>query len=125
MGERIKELRKLLNLTQAKFAEKIGVKPNTISQYESGRNEPLDAVISLICREFNVNENWLRTGEGEMFVSLTRSQEIAEFVGKSLKGENDNFVRRFVAVLAQLEPSEWELIEKIASKLAAGETKKD
>lgn len=67
MNERIKKLRKALDLTQREFGERIGVKPNTIATYEIGRNEPIDAVISLICREFNVSETWLRTGEGEMF----------------------------------------------------------
>ncbi len=67
IGERIKKLRKSLDLTQQKFAERIGIKGNTVAQYELGRNEPIDAVLSLICREFNVNEKWLQTGEGEMF----------------------------------------------------------
>ncbi len=67
MKDRIKQLRKSLNITQQEFAERIGVKRNTIGQYEIGRNEPIDAIINLICREFNVNEKWLRTGEGEMF----------------------------------------------------------
>lgn len=67
MKERIKLLRHTLSLTQQKFADRLGIKGNAISQYESGRNAPIDAVISLICREFNVNEEWLRTGAGEMF----------------------------------------------------------
>ena len=67
MHERIKKLRKTLDLTQKEFGERIGVKPNTIATYEIGRNVPIDAVISLICREFGVSEEWLRTGEGEMF----------------------------------------------------------
>ena len=57
----------MLDLTQQKFGERIGIKGNTVAQYELGRNEPIDAVLSLICREFNVNEEWLRNGEGEMF----------------------------------------------------------
>lgn len=67
VGERIKKLRKMLDLTQQKFGERIGIKGNTVAQYELGRNEPIDAVLSLICREFGVNEEWLRTGEGEIF----------------------------------------------------------
>lgn len=125
MGERIKQLRKSLGLTQKEFGERIGVKPNTIGTYEIGRNEPIDAVVSLICREFGVNENWIRTGDGEMFVQLSRSQEVAEFTSKILKGDNDNFKRRFIAVLAQLEEPEWELIEKMAKKLSAVDMKKD
>ena len=67
MNERIKELRKSLGLTQLEFGEQVGVKANTIGNYEIGLRTPSDAVIRAICREFNVNENWLRTGEGEMF----------------------------------------------------------
>jgi len=123
LGERIKQLRKALGLTQKEFGERIGVKPNTIGTYEIGRNEPIDAVASLICREFGVNENWFYTGVGEMFIQLSRSQEVTEFVGKILKGDNDNFKRRFVAVLAQLDEPEWQLIEKMVQKLSNGETK--
>ncbi len=66
IGDQIKKLRKHFHLTQREFGERIGVKPNTIATYEIGRNEPIDAVVSLICREFAVNEKWLRTEEGEM-----------------------------------------------------------
>lgn len=68
MKERIKELRKSLGLTQLKFAERIGMKPNTIATYEMGRSIPSDPAINNICKEFSVNEEWLRTGEGEMFI---------------------------------------------------------
>ena len=67
IGDRIKKLRRDLDLTQQKFGERIGVKGNTIAQYELGRSNPVDSVISLMIREFNVNEEWLRNGEGEMF----------------------------------------------------------
>lgn len=65
--DRIKKIRRELDLTQQEFAERIGIKRNTIANYETGRNDPVDSVISLICREFDVYEEWLRTGEGEMF----------------------------------------------------------
>lgn len=67
MKDRIKKLRKSLDMTQQEFADRIGVKRNTIGQYEIGRNEPIDTVINLICREFGVSEEWLRTGSGDMF----------------------------------------------------------
>ena len=67
MKDRIKKIRRELDLTQQEFAERIGIKRNTIANYETGRNDPVDSVISLICREFDVCEEWLRTGEGEMF----------------------------------------------------------
>lgn len=68
MNERIKEIRKSKGLTQSEFGAKIGVKGNTITNYESGGRTPSDAIIVSICREFDVNEHWLRTGEGDMFV---------------------------------------------------------
>ena len=67
MKERIKRIRKELDLTQQEFADRLGIKRGAIANYEIGRNEPVDSVISLICREFNVREEWLRTGEGKMF----------------------------------------------------------
>ena len=85
MKDRIRLLRHTLGLTQQKFADKLGIKGNAISQYESGRNAPIDAVISLICREFNVNEEWLRTGNGEMFVQRTRADELSSFVDQLLQ----------------------------------------
>ena len=101
MEERLKELRKTLNLTQQEFADKIGVKRNTIAQYESGRNAPIDAVVTLICRTYGVNETWLRTGEGEMFISRGRSEAIAQ--------EINRFIPIIVMVLGGLIAmwSEW------------------
>ena len=69
MNNRIKEIRKALNLTQSEFGAKVGVKGNTIGNYEIGLRTPSDAVIFSICREFNVNEEWLRTGTGEMITA--------------------------------------------------------
>lgn len=73
MNTRIKKLRKYLGLTQKEFGGRIGVKPNTIATYEIGRSAPIDAVVSLICREFNVNEEWLRTGNGATFKGTEES----------------------------------------------------
>lgn len=67
MNERIRKLRRNLDLTQQEFADRIGSKRNTIAKYETDASTPSAAVVTLICREFNVNEDWLRTGEGEMF----------------------------------------------------------
>lgn len=67
MKERIRKLRRTLDLTQQEFSERLGIKRNTIANYEAGRNEPTDSVVSLIVKVYNVNETWLRTGEGEMF----------------------------------------------------------
>ena len=118
MGERIKELRKALGLTQQEFADRIKVKRNTVATYEMGRSTPSDAAISLICREFNVNENWLRTGDGQMFIQVSRDEEIAAFIGDVLSGETGDFRRRLISVLSRLDADQWELLEHIAEELA-------
>ena len=68
MNERIKQLRKVLGLTQQEFAERVGIKRNAVANYETGRNEPIGSVVNLICNEYNVNPDWLRDGTGEMFI---------------------------------------------------------
>ena len=73
MNERIKDLRKFLKLTQDDFAEKLGLARNSIASYESGRRTPNDAIIKLICREFNVDYFWLTEGIGEMFTEIPES----------------------------------------------------
>lgn len=67
IGERIRQVRKFKDLTQKKFADSLGMKQNTVATYEMGRTNPSDPAIKSICREFGVNEEWLRSGEGEMF----------------------------------------------------------
>lgn len=118
IGERIKWLRKDQELTQQAFADKIGVKRNTVATYEIGRNEPLDPIINAICAKFAVNETWLRTGEGEPYVKLSRNEEISAFVDKIMQAQSEDFRRRFVSVLARLDVKEWKLLEAMALKLA-------
>ena len=67
MNSRIKELRNLLHLSQEEFANKIGLKQGSLSDLETGRAKIVDRIIILICSQFNVNEKWLKTGEGEIF----------------------------------------------------------
>nr|DAG34275.1 MAG TPA: hypothetical protein [Bacteriophage sp.] len=119
MNERIKDLRKSLGLTQLEFGEQVGVKANTIGNYEIGLRTPSDAVIRAICREFNVNENWLRTGEGEMF--NPQDEKLAAFVGSLVADDSDPFKRRMVELLADLTPEEWKLLEKMAERLTKKE----
>lgn len=124
MNERIKAVRTALGLSQQEFAEKIGIKRGAVANYEVGRNEPIDAVVSLICKTYNVNEHWLRTGEGEMFVQIARDKEIMRFVGDVMQGEDDNFRRRFLLALARLPEERWADIESFAQQITA-ENKKE
>ena len=117
MKDRIKKIRKELDLTQQEFADRIGIARGNVGAYEVGKNAPSDAVISLICREFNVSENWLRTGEGEMFIKQTRDEQIASFVGSIQSSEDDSFKKRFISMLSSLDESEWEVLEKMVIML--------
>lgn len=124
MKDRIKAIRKATGLTQSEFGIRIGVKGNTIGNYEIGLRSPSDAVIMSICREFNVSETWLRTGEGEMFVTLSRDQKISEFIGNILGDEKADFQRKLVGILAELSEDEWEVLRDIACKLATDDKTK-
>lgn len=118
MKDRLRKLRKALDLTQQAFADKLGVKRNTVGQWECGVNPLTDQTVLSICREFNVNEEWLRDGQGDMFKSLDRQDQIAQLTADLFKGEKDSFKERLILALAGLSESEWELLEQIAEKIA-------
>lgn len=118
MNERLKMLRKKLDLTQQEFADRINVKRNTVATYEMGRSSPSDSAIALICREFNVNDDWLRTGNGEPFLPSDRNADIAKLTKQLLNEENDSFKNRFVSMLANLSVEEWEFLEEKAKELS-------
>jgi hypothetical protein len=117
MNERLKKLRKALELTQQEFADRIGSKRNTVAKYETEANTPSAAVVSLICREFNVNEEWLRNGTGNMFLPTDRNADIAKLTKQLLNDESDSFKNRFVSMLANLTIDEWEFLEQKAKEL--------
>lgn len=119
MKDRIRKLRKEKELTQTQFGEKIGVKGNTITNYETGLRTPTDTVINNICKTFNVNEHWLRDGTGEMFVELDVEDQLMEWAGKVLGGHDSKFKKRFITMLMRLSDREWELLEEKAKELVA------
>lgn len=106
MKERLKGLRNVLNLTQQEFADRIGIQRGTYAKYEVGRNEPIDAVIRLICQTFHVNETWLRTGEGDMFVEVSRDDELQRLIDASMNDEAGEFKRRIAAAVMRLSPEQ-------------------
>ena len=119
MNERLKKLRKELDMTQQEFADSIGIKRSTMATYESGRNEPIDAVISLICKQHGVNENWLRTGEGEMFEELTEQQKILKYTALLLKDKDSavaNAIQTLIVTYEQLDDTSKAVLEKIAKQ---------
>lgn len=98
MNQRIKLLRKSLDLTQREFGDRIGVKGNTIANYELGRNEPIDAVISLICREFNVSEEWLRDGTGDMFITDKPNELDALVMKYGLSDADQVLIEKYISL---------------------------
>ncbi len=112
LGERIKKARKILELTQQKFASQIGSTQNNIASYEIGRREPSAAALDNICKTFKINEEWLRNGDGEMFVQCTRDEELKRSVDNLLRGNHAKFKQRLISVLLSLDESDWMVLEK-------------
>lgn len=121
LAERIKKLRRELDLTQQEFADRIGVKRNTVATYEMGRSSPSDSALSLICREFNVSEAWLRTGEGEMFAVRSREETLSAAVNALLSSEPPEWRRRLVVALSRFSPSDWDRLERELRFILDGE----
>ena len=117
MHERIRKLRKTLDLTQEKFAERIGIKRNTIATYESGRNEPVDYVVALICREFHVNEEWLRYGTGEMFTKDSEDELKALTEKYSLTSADRVLIEKYVSLNADTRKAILKFMTDVVSSL--------
>lgn len=118
MNNRIKELRKALNLSQDEFGTRLHISGASVSRLESGINHPSKQTVSLICSSFHISEAWLRTGKGSMFTEISRDDEIASFVNSILHDSSD-FRYRLIGVLSRLSPDEWALLEQKINELAA------
>ena len=117
MNNRIAQIIDALGIKRIEFAKKLGISSPFVSELCNGAKNPSDRTITDICREFDVNEAWLRTGEGEMFIHKTRTDEITAFVGDILRGEPD-FRQRFISVLARMTTEEWKILETKVLELA-------
>lgn len=115
MKNRIKQIRKEKNLTQVEFGERIGVKGNTITNYETGLRNPTDAVILSICREFNVNEDWLRNGTGDIYKEKDGS--FTELLSE-LEESDDDFIKSLITVYMGLDEDSKSALRKIAKGMA-------
>ena len=128
MHERIKQVRKSIGeqgKTQDSFANCLGISKQNLSSYEIGRRTPSDAVIHLICNKFNVNEDWLRTGEGDMFVEMSRKDKLLKWATEALSDVSDDNKKRFVDVLDALDVDDWEILANMAETMANRKKKKD
>lgn len=122
MKDRIRQLRKELGLNQTEFGERIGVKQTTIAGYETGAKNPMESVVLSICREFNVNEDWLRNGTGEMFLKIKENSIIAK--ATELLGEKDPLFEAFVDTYSKLTPKNRELLFQFMADLSRSFTEK-
>ena len=118
MKDRVRALRKTLKMNQTDFGKAVGVTLSSVTKWETGENVVSDAVLLLMCQKFGVSEEWLRTGDGEMFVPRSREEEIAAFVHDVCGPEGTAFQRRLISLLARLTADEWTILERIADKLA-------
>lgn len=121
MNKRVKELRKYLNLTQDEFGNKLGVANSSISNIEKNRYGITDQMIKLMVKEFGVNENWLRTGDGEMFPEFGRADAIAKLADDIMTDVPDSFKSRLVTALAQMSDEQWKLLEDFTYKVVGNE----
>lgn len=125
-GERVREVRKNLGLTLEKFGDKIGMKKNSVSQIENGKNNVTDANIKAICREFNVDYIWLTTGEGEMFVDS--DDDFIEKIDRIMAGENDAR-KSMVKILVDASDDDIQTFDRLVNQYISlrngGEIEKD
>lgn len=119
MNERIKKLRRALDLTQQEFADRVGIKRNTVANYETGRNEPIDTVLALICREFGVNEEWLRSGSGEMFTPSAPSELDALAKRYGLSHSDYILIEKFISMGASDRAVIRDFIIEVGAALAS------
>lgn len=120
MIDRIKYVRSALGLTQEQFANKIGLSRNYVAKIEIGNREPSARTISDICREFGVNEIWLRTGAGEPFSGYARETEMGKLFQSLMADRPEAFRARLITALLRFsaDSDEWKLLENIYDSIA-------
>lgn len=116
MNHRVKEIRKALGLSGEEFGQVLGITRGAVSNIENGNRKLTEQTIRLICREFNVNEDWLRTGTGEMFNETSPDEIIADVLGRVLNKNTDPFIKKIVTVLLtmvdKMTPEDWEALKQ-------------
>lgn len=122
MKDRIKLIRQNAGMTQQEFAKQIGVSRNTIATYETSVRIPIDAIVLSICREFNINETWLRTGEGNMYMEENPDFMLSKWFGEILREESSSFKKQLILALSQMSEREWSLLQNFVDTFVAGKT---
>ncbi len=118
MNERIRELREFLGKSQEDFAQSLELSRNYISLVENGQRNMSSHTIKVLCTLYDVNENWLRTGEGMMFVEKTEDEEISEMLADIQLSGSGSFKHRLVVALARLDDDGWKWLEEFVNSIA-------
>lgn len=120
MNERFKLLREALNMSQEEFGKLIGITKSGVSDIENGRRKVTEQHIIMLKTQIshNISEEWLRTGSGEMFLTMDRDEEIAMWVDGILHDENNGFKKRLISALFRLDDNSWTVIENLINELS-------
>ena len=116
-NERIRAIRSALDMTMEAFGKRIGVSRAAISNIENGNRGITNQLATSICREFNVNPEYLSGESDQMFLQMSKSDQLAAFFGDVLRDEEDDFRRRFISMLSQLSTEDWKLLEKVLDRM--------
>lgn len=116
IGERIKEIRVSAGLNQIDFGKRLSLSQSAVANYEKNVRVPLDAVIASICKEFNVSEEWLRTGEGEPFVEKSKREQIIGYLNM-LSDVSENVRNRFADALDAMDEDDWKVIRDVVDQI--------
>lgn len=125
IAERIRIVRKEAGLTLVSFGERIGITNQSLSAIENGKSNPSAQTILLICREFGVNEIWLRTGVGEPFAPKTRAETIAAYVGQVVAGKRTETETLLIELMAETSVDEWKTLSVFFKRLSEKMNKPD
>lgn len=117
IGMRIRQVRKADSLTLTEFGNKIGITAASVSAFELGKTNPSDQTIRSICREFKVNDIWLRSGDGDMFQAMNEDEELSDYLGDVMHDEPDSFLRRLTLEMKNWTPEVWHMLEEICKRL--------
>lgn len=118
MKDRIKALRERFGKSQDEFGKDLGLTRNYISLIENGQRNLSDQSIKVLCSLYDVNEKWLRTGNGEMFIPKTKNEQINEMLIDVLKCEDSDFKKRLITALSKLDDTGWNALEKFIDSIA-------
>ena len=116
LSKRLVKIRETLKISQDELGTKIGISRFSVSNYESGKRNITERVIKDICREFDVNEEWLRTGEGEMFVELPEGTELGKYIADVIGGEDD-FIKNIIISYMKLDEKNKKIIRDFVKSL--------